>query len=70
MEKVLNLDNFDNTVRPNDDFNKYVNGNWMINNPIPKKYSKWGSFEELHEENLKRLKSIIGEVDDNDCDFL
>jgi len=70
MEKVLNLDNFDNTVRPNDDFNKYVNGNWMINNPIPKKYSKWGSFEELHEENLKRLKSIIGEVDNNDCDFL
>ena len=69
MEKVLDLKSFDNTVRPNDDFNKYVNGNWMKENEIPKKYSKWGSFEILHEENLKRLKDII-EEDTNDCDFL
>ena len=68
MEKALDLNNFDKSVKPNDDFNKYVNGKWMKENDIPAKYSKWGSFEILHEENLKRLNNII--KDSDECDKL
>ena len=50
-------------ILPSEDFNKYVNGKWMENNPIPEKYSKWGTFEILHEENLNRLRMIIENVD-------
>ena len=34
---------------PSEDFNKYVNGKWMDENPIPDKYTKWGTFEILQE---------------------
>jgi len=59
MEKALDLNDFNKEVTPSEDFNEYVNGNWMKNNPIPDKYTKWGSFEVLHEKNLERLKNII-----------
>lgn len=51
-------DDLDSTVNPSDDFAEYVNGKWKRNNPIPNKYTKWGTFELLHEENLKKLKDI------------
>ena len=59
MEKSLDLNNFDNSESPGKDFNKYVNGTWLKENKIPEKYSKWGTFEILHEENLDRLNKII-----------
>jgi len=51
---------------PSEDFNKYVNGKWMKDNSIPDKYSKWGTFEILNEENLNRLKEIIQNIDSSD----
>lgn len=66
MEKTFDLDNLDKSVNLKDDFNLYVNGNWMKKNPVPPKYSKWGTFEILHEENLNRLHNIIKE---SDCDY-
>jgi putative endopeptidase len=38
------VENMDNTVLPNDDFYKYVNGNWLENTEIPEDRSSWGSF--------------------------
>ena len=63
MEKSLDLNNFDNSESPGKDFNKYVNGTWLKENKIPEKYSKWGTFEILHEENLDRLNKIIKNSD-------
>jgi putative endopeptidase len=55
---VINIEDFDLSVNPSFDFSCYVNGNWKKNNSIPDKYTKWGTFEILHEENLKKLKDI------------
>ena len=59
IQNSFDLTNMDNNVRPQDDFNLYVNGNWMKNNPIPKKYTKWGSFEILYEETNKKIKNLV-----------
>jgi putative endopeptidase len=55
---VINIEDFDLSVNPSDDFASYVNGVWKKNNPIPNKYTKWGTFEILHENNLNKLKEI------------
>ena len=56
-------DDLDSTVNPSDDFAEYVNGKWKINNPIPNKYTKWGTFELLHEDNLKKLLETGNPID-------
>ena len=38
-------------VSPNNDFNLYCNQEWYKKNVIPKEYTRWGIFEELHELN-------------------
>lgn len=61
--RMFNPDNFDLSVKPSDDFNLFVNGQWLKNNPIPSKYTRWGTFEELHEKNLQRVKELIENSD-------
>lgn len=46
-----------------DDFNYFVNNKWEKKNKIPSKYTKWGTFEVLNEENLEKLKKIIKKDD-------
>jgi putative endopeptidase len=55
---TINIEDFNLSVNPNEDFAEFVNGNWKKNNPIPYKYTKWGTFELLYEDNLKKLKDI------------
>src|SRR5260370_18248872 len=51
--------NFDDAVKPGDDFFQYVNGNWIRRNPMPAEFSRWGSFSQLHDDNLLALKEIV-----------
>lgn len=37
--------NFDRSVRPQDDFFRYVNGTWLKRTEIPADASAWGSFQ-------------------------
>ncbi len=46
-------------VSPRVDFYDYAVGNWIKNNPIPGDYSRWGTFEQLEEENFDILKNIL-----------
>jgi putative endopeptidase len=55
----LNPQNVDNSVRPQDDFYRYVNGTWLKNTEIPADKSSWGAFNELAEKSLNELHSII-----------
>ncbi|MES2727625.1 MAG: M13 family metallopeptidase [Bacteroidota bacterium] len=50
--------NVDTTVRAQDDFFAFANGNWIKNNPIPKEESAWGIGNMVYKENLDRLKKI------------
>ncbi|TAE74625.1 MAG: M13 family peptidase [Bacteroidetes bacterium] len=56
------LKNFDKSVRPQDDFFKFVNGTWLKNTEIPAVESNWGAFSEIEENNKAILKQIIEEA--------
>ncbi|MGD8325785.1 MAG: M13-type metalloendopeptidase [Sphingomonadales bacterium] len=47
------------TVRPQDDFYRYVNGTWLDTFEIPEDRSNYGSFTRLAELSEKRTRSII-----------
>jgi predicted metalloendopeptidase len=49
---------FDLSVRPQDDFFRYADGTWIKENPIPPEYSRWGSFNELIDQNTASLNKI------------
>jgi len=51
--------NMDLSIKPGDDFYRYVNGNWMKNNPIPADKSRFGAFDQLAELNNLQLKEIV-----------
>ncbi len=59
---MFNKEDFDEEVRPQDDFYHYVNGGWLKNNPVPKSESRWGTFLKLREDNWKRLHVILQEL--------
>ncbi len=52
----------DNTVRPQDDFYSYVNGNWMKTVDIPSDRARWGSFDELREKTDIATLQILKEA--------
>src|SRR5580658_348386 len=60
--KFIDPANMDLTTRPGDNFYQYVNGNWIRNNPVPPSKTRWGSFDELREANLVRLRSLLEEA--------
>lgn len=56
------LDNFDRSVRPQDDFYEYVNGNWLARTTIPADQSNYGVFHVLADKAEEQLLLIIEEV--------
>ncbi|MEZ5056410.1 MAG: M13 family metallopeptidase [Saprospiraceae bacterium] len=54
----LEMDNFDNSVKANDDFYHHVNGTWIKNTEIPATEGRWASFSEIMERNRTILKEI------------
>lgn len=64
----INLDFMDNTVKPNEDFFKHVNGKWLETTEIPADRTRWGSFDELRqktdEDALAILKSAMSDNKD------
>ena len=61
--QAISLKFMDTTIRPQDDFYNYVNGNWMKTVEIPADKARWGSFDELRENTdiatLKILKAAV-----------
>ena len=58
----LFLQNFDRTVRPQDDFYRFVNGTWLKNTEIPADKSNYGAFTLLADEAEKNLRVIVEEA--------
>lgn len=71
-KKFINMDYMDKSVRPQDDFYNFVNGNWMKTTEIPSDKARWGSFDELREHTdeatLKLLNSLLTEKHEKGTD--
>ncbi len=57
--KLLDPANIDTKVAPGDNFFLYANGSWLKNNPIPKTETRWGSFNELQDNNYTNLRALL-----------
>ncbi|MDP9080266.1 MAG: M13 family metallopeptidase [Bacteroidota bacterium] len=62
LKKYIDPANMDLSVKPGDDFFEYADGNWVKNNAIPAKETRWGSFGILHQENTNKLLGILADV--------
>lgn len=59
QHRAINPDFMDTSVRPQDDFYNYVNGNWMKTVKIPSDKARWGSFDELRENTDEATLAIL-----------
>jgi len=55
----LMLDHFDRSVRPQDDFYRFVNGKWLTITEIPADKSNYGMFTMLDDKSEAALREII-----------
>ena len=54
--------NLDKSVRPADDFFRFATGGWQKLNPLPGAFSRFGSFDQLQENNNKRINTILTDL--------
>lgn len=54
--------NFDRSVRPQDDFYRFVNGTWLATAEIPADRSRYGTFDELREASESAVRDIVRET--------
>lgn len=55
----IDLTAVDKSVRPQDDFYTYVNGEWLKKTEIPADKSRYGMFTVLQEQTQEQLRAII-----------
>ncbi len=55
----IDTTNMDRSVRPQDDFFRFVNGGWLDRTEIPADKSSWGSFQQLADRSDDALKEIV-----------
>ena len=58
----INLDFMDKTVKPGNDFFRFVNGTWYDKTEIPADKTRWGSFDELRQNTDKDALAILKEA--------
>lgn len=62
MTSGLDRTNLDTTALPGVDFYQYACGGWMKNHPLTAEYARFGSFDELAENNRKQMQALITEI--------
>ena len=58
----IDVSGMDRSVRPQDDFFRFVNGTWADKTEIPPDKSRYGSFAMLTDESENALKEIVEEA--------
>ncbi len=63
-EKVpgIVLENMDTSVKPTEDFYRYVNGKWLDKTEIPADRSSWGGFGELRKKTDEEVLEILDDA--------
>lgn len=64
LKSGIDRKTFDTSVKPGDDFFQYVNGTWIIHNPIPPEYGRWGAFFQLRDNTTLALQEILEGLSD------
>ena len=62
LKSGIDLTNLDRSVSPTEDFFQFACGGWMKKHPLPAAYSRYGSFDQLAENNDKRINSILNDL--------
>ena len=62
QQAAVDKNNFDMSVRAQDDLFEHVNGTWLKNTKIPSDKSNFGAFTVLIDLSQSRIKTIIDEV--------
>ena len=55
----IDLNNFDLSVSPSDDFYRFVNGKWLSKTQIPADKSNYGAFSQLYDQAQVKLRAIV-----------
>ena len=55
----IDLQYIDNTVRPQDDLYRYLNGKWLDTFQIPADQGRYGTFIKLRDDTLEQSRTII-----------
>jgi putative endopeptidase len=58
----IDLSLMDKSVKPGDDFFRYVNGTWSDKTEIPADKTRWGSFDELRQTTDRDALAILKEA--------
>jgi putative endopeptidase len=58
----LNLKNMDTRALPGADFYRYATGGWSDANPIPDEFARYGSFDQLRDNNQKQIQELVQEL--------
>ncbi|WP_241972297.1 M13 family metallopeptidase [Aliidiomarina soli] len=64
----VELENMDTSVRPQDNFFRYINGQWLERTEIPADRARWGSFDELRERAEQQVLTIVKEFAEQDAE--
>ncbi len=64
-EPGINVSFMDKTVKPNNDFFRFVNGTWLDKTEIPSDKTRWGSFDELRQRTDVDALAILKEASKN-----
>lgn len=61
----IQLEYMDQSVKPGDDFFRYVNGSWFDKAEIPDDRNRWGSFDELRQNTDQDVLAILKNAAEN-----
>lgn len=61
----IQVEYMDKSVKPGDDFFRYVNGTWYDKTEIPADRTRWGSFDELRQNTDRDALAILKEAANN-----
>ncbi len=62
ITKALDKADMDLSVKAGENFFEFANGGWIKANPVPSDKTQYGSFTVLYDNNQKKLKSLVDEL--------
>lgn len=62
LSSGIDTSGFDTSVRPQDDFYQYVNGQWLARTEIPADKSNYGAFTKLADDADSNIRELVEEI--------